>query len=93
MKIRIVSITPLPAEYGLTVGSVHIARSNWKAGSEPKFFVDIRFGNDTFPVGILSSEAVELLDCEHQVTSCAMVDGVMRCSECGAFIVNVPRAM
>lgn len=57
MKIRITTAPPLPAAYGLTVGSVHVARPNWSAGREPKWFIDVKHGNAAFPVGIRSNEA------------------------------------
>lgn len=60
MKIRLTVAPPLPAAYGLVVGSVHVARTNWLAGKEPKWFIDVKHGNAAFPVGIRSDEAEEV---------------------------------
>lgn len=61
MKIKIITAPLLNPAYGLTVGTVHTARTNWMAGKEPKWFVDIpnKCDGTTFPVGIRSDEAQE----------------------------------
>lgn len=65
MKIKIIAAPPLNPAYGLVIGTVHTARTNWKAGSEPKYFVDIPnkcCDGTTFPVGVRSDEAEEVAE-------------------------------
>lgn len=84
VKIRITTAPQgVNPAYGLTVGSIHVARPNWSADKEPAYFVDVKHGNNAFPVGIMSHEAEELQVCGHPVGSIASTDeGTHYCSEC-----------
>lgn len=62
MKIRITTAPPLPAAYGLTVGSEHEARINPARGQEPAWYVTVKHGNTAPPVGVMSYEAEEITE-------------------------------